>query len=59
VDAVTGPLLVAAAIGGIVALTRFSLVLCAVPEEQELVAGIFITLAYGLLGFPLLAVLTR
>jgi hypothetical protein len=31
----------------------------AVPEDQKLVAGIFIALAYGLLGSPLLVLLSR
>lgn len=43
----------------ILPLTRFSLTVFAVPEEEELFAGIFLTLAYGLLGSPILALLAR
>lgn len=43
----------------IVPLTRFSVTLFGVPEEQELIAGIFIALTYGLLGSPILAALAR
>jgi len=53
------PLLIAAAIAAIVPLTRYSLRALNVPEDQELVAGIFLTLAYGLLGLPVLGVLAR
>ncbi|MCL6552659.1 MAG: hypothetical protein K6W08_06020 [Firmicutes bacterium] len=53
------PLLIAAAIAAIVPLTRYSLRALHVPEDQELVAGIFLTLAYGLLGLPVLGVLAR
>jgi hypothetical protein len=53
------PLLIAAAIATIVPLTRYSLRALHVPEDQELVAGIFLTLAYGPLGLPVLGVLAR
>ncbi|MDR7555138.1 MAG: hypothetical protein QN157_05965 [Armatimonadota bacterium] len=53
------PLLIAAAIAAIVPLTRYTLRVLHVPEDQELVAGIFLTLAYGLLGLPVLGVLVR
>lgn len=43
----------------ILPLTRLSLLLVGVPEEEELVAGVFITIAYGLLGSPILALLAR
>jgi hypothetical protein len=36
-----------------------SLTLVGVPEDQELVAGIFVTLAYGLLSSPFVALLIR
>jgi hypothetical protein len=48
-----------AAIAVLVTLTRMSLMWLAVPEDQELVAGIFLVLAYGLLGSPVLALLVR
>jgi hypothetical protein len=53
------PLLVLAAIAAILPLTRYSLRALRVPEEQELVAGIFLTLVYGLLGLPVLGALAR
>lgn len=31
----------------------------AVPDDQELIAGILLTLVYGLLGSPVLALLAR
>lgn len=58
-DALNVPFLIVASIGVIVPLTRYSVTLFAVPEEHELVAGIFMALAYGLLGSPILALLTR
>jgi hypothetical protein len=51
--------LVAVSIGAIVWLTHVSLVVVGVPEDQELVAGIFVTLAYGLLSSPFIALLLR
>ncbi|MDR7483664.1 MAG: hypothetical protein QN183_01310 [Armatimonadota bacterium] len=53
------PLLIAAAIATVLSLTRYSLRTLRVPEEQELVAGIFLILVYGLLGLPVLGLLAR
>jgi hypothetical protein len=52
-------LLMVASMAVILPLTRFSLTMFAVPEEEELFAGIFLTLTYGLLGSPILALLAR
>jgi len=51
--------LIIVSIAVILPLTRFSVMLFAVPEDQELIAGIFIALTYGLLGSPILAALAR
>jgi hypothetical protein len=48
-----------AGIGFIVTLTQLSLRLFGVPEEHELIAGIFMAVAYGLFSVPALLLLAR
>jgi hypothetical protein len=48
-----------AGIGFILTLTQLSLHLFSVPEEHELIAGIFMAVAYGLFSVPALLLLAR